>query len=494
MRVLMLGWEFPPYIAGGLGTACAGLTKSLARVGQDVAFVLPKPVDPGAPSHVRLLSPASLREPEADLGGAVERAIAAVADPHGAEPIIDRGADLGEAPIDAAMDTAMDTASGADPNAPIPGFNLTGGGPEMSGAYPAFLPTSQQQSRLLARLEAALQSAAGEGADTAQLRILKALASSGVRAEDLAADYSVDMLTQASKYAALALAIAARERFDLIHAHDWMTYPAAMTLKRVTGKPLVCHIHSTEFDRSGEGVNQPLYDIERAGMHAADRVIAVSMLTKSLVVARYGVPAEKIDVVYNGVEQESAQPNSALDRIEAGDKIVLFLGRITMQKGPEYFIGAAKRVLEKQPNTKFIVAGSGDMALRMIDLAAEMGVGHKVFFTGFLRGADVERVFRMADCYVMPSVSEPFGIAALEALHNQVPVIISKTSGVSEVLTHALKVDFWDTDEMANKIVAVLRHPPLRQTLREHAPFELRRLTWDGAAERCVQVYADVLS
>jgi glycosyltransferase involved in cell wall biosynthesis len=172
---------------------------------------------------------------------------------------------------------------------------------------------------------------------------------------------------------------------------------------------------------------------------------------------------------------------------------VLFLGRITMQKGPEYFIRAAKRVLEKVPDAKFVVAGSGDMAIRMIEEAAHLGIGGRVLFTGFLRGKDVDRVFRMADVYVMPSVSEPFGIAPLEAMRNDVPVIISKTSGVSEVLTHALKVDFWDIDEMPNKIVAVLRHPPLGETLREHGSFELRRLTWDGAAQKCVQAYGKAI-
>jgi glycosyltransferase involved in cell wall biosynthesis len=195
-----------------------------------------------------------------------------------------------------------------------------------------------------------------------------------------------------------------------------------------------------------------------------------------------------VHVVHNGVDREESQPAGDV-KIESGDKLVLFLGRITMQKGPEYFIAAAKRVLEKVQNVKFVLAGSGDMAERMIELAANIGIGHKVIFTGFLRGKDVQRVFDMADCYVMPSVSEPFGIAALEAIHHDVPVILSKQSGAAEVLTHALKVDFWDIDEMANKIVAVLRHPPLSQTLREHGEFELRRLTWDGAAAKCVEVY-----
>jgi glycogen synthase len=285
------------------------------------------------------------------------------------------------------------------------------------------------------------------------------------------------------------VALTRGEAVDVIHAHDWLTYPAGIALSQVTGRPLVVHVHSTEFDRAGNNVNQRVYDIERAGMHAASRVLAVSQMTKSICVRRYGVAPDKVDVVYNGVDRESSQPTDGA-HIDSDDKIVLFLGRITMQKGPEYFIAAAKRVLEKYQKVKFVVAGSGDMALRMIELAASMGIGHKVFFTGFLRGRDVERVFRMADCYVMPSVSEPFGIAALEAISHDVPVILSKTSGASEVLTHVLKVDFWDTDEMANKILAVLRHPPLSQTLSQHGMMELHRLTWEGAAERCLAAYA----
>jgi glycosyltransferase involved in cell wall biosynthesis len=300
--------------------------------------------------------------------------------------------------------------------------------------------------------------------------------------------YSGDLVGDAERYARLVVALARNERFDVIHAHDWLTFPAGLAMARVSGKPLVVHVHSTEFDRSGDHVHQPVYDIERRGMHGAQRVIAVSMLTKSLCISRYGVRAGKVDVVYNGIDRESEQPRPGM-QIASADKIVLFLGRITMQKGPEYFIGAAKRVLEKYEDVKFVVAGSGDMATRMIELAAHMGIGHKVLFTGFLRGRDVDRIFRMADCYVMPSVSEPFGIAPLEAIDAGVPVIISKQSGVSEVLTHVLKVDFWDTDEMANKIVAVLRHPPLSATLRHHGSFELRRLTWEGAAQKCVESY-----
>jgi glycosyltransferase involved in cell wall biosynthesis len=248
-------------------------------------------------------------------------------------------------------------------------------------------------------------------------------------------------------------------------------------------------VHSTEFDRSGEHVNQPVYNIERRGMRGAVRIIAVSELTKRICTSRYGINPEKIDVVYNGVDIE---PSNILP-IETKDKIVLFFGRIMMQKGPEYFLQAAKRVLDVVDDVKFVVAGSGDLAAMMIEMAADMGIGHKVLFTGFLRGRDISRVFALADLYVMPSVSEPFGIAPLEAMSHDVPVLISKSSGVSEVLSHALKVDFWDVEEMANKIVAVLRHAPLRKALRDNGRFEVRSLTWDGAATRCAAVYKNVI-
>jgi glycosyltransferase involved in cell wall biosynthesis len=300
-------------------------------------------------------------------------------------------------------------------------------------------------------------------------------------------DYSGDLISEADRYARFVVAACGRLRFDVVHAHDWLTYPAGIAIARVTGRPLVAHVHSTEFDRSGLHVNQRIYDIERRGMHAAMRVISVSVLTKNLCTNRYGVSADKIDVVYNGVDLSPQQ--MGMEDIASRDKIVLYFGRITMQKGPEYFVHAARRVLEVEPDVKFVVAGSGDQAQHMIELAASLGIGGKMLFTGFLRGKDIARVFAMADLYVMPSVSEPFGIAPLEAMSHDVPVLISKTSGVSEVLTHALKCDFWDVDEMANKIVAVLRHPPLSRTLREHGRFEVRRLTWDGAAECAENVY-----
>jgi glycosyltransferase involved in cell wall biosynthesis len=514
MRILMLGWEFPPFIAGGLGTACYGLTKGLDRLGHEVVFVLPKPVDRAHASHIKLLSPA--QRPTPSFNGL-----------NGAQPVSAGGlgkVDQHETP--ALQDAAAHAASGTHgPLTPeqARALGLVGADAyQMSGfqhasfrsipagfasPYPAFHAGHAKGGMF------ALTSPSGHGQltpraidpttglpmmDLESHAIARAMEHEAGAADRIPAPvggtaYEGDMVANAERYARLVVAIARTERFDVIHAHDWMTFPAGIALATVTGKPLIAHVHATEFDRSGDHINQRVYDIERRGMHAASRVVCVSNLTQSIVARRYGVALSKTDVVYNGIDNQDVQPHEG-DMIESQDRIVLFLGRITMQKGPEYFIRAAKRVLEKEKNVKFVVAGSGDMAIRMIEEAAHLGIGHKVLFTGFLRGRDVDRVFRMADVYVMPSVSEPFGIAPLEAMRNDVPVIISKQSGVSEVLTHALKVDFWDIDEMANKIVAVLRHPPLGQTLREHGAFELRRLTWDGAAAKCVQVYGRALS
>ncbi|MBN8645894.1 MAG: glycosyltransferase family 4 protein [Planctomycetes bacterium] len=469
MRILMLGWEFPPFISGGLGTACYGLTRALDRLGHKVLFVLPKAVDGHHASHVDLISPergapdaVTLRAPDGTL----------LHGPADAAP-----GDLG------AMHYRLKQFSNVEFMG-VPSQVLT---PYREGV--PGINVSALRGSLDKRAIEALRAA---GIDVPQEWDHELLGQPEQSKRPLGGDYSGDVIGAAQTYAQLVMRLCRNQKFDVVHAHDWMTYPAGMAIARVTGKPFVAHIHSTEFDRSGDHVHQRVYDLERRGMHAAIRVLAVSMYTKGIVTQRYGVDPSKVHVIYNGIETEQF-PASGEQTIGSRDKIVLFLGRITMQKGPEYFIAAAKKVLEKVANVKFIVAGSGDMDRRMIELAAEMGIGHKVLFTGFLRGKDVARVFRMADCYVMPSVSEPFGIAPLEAISHDTPVIISKQSGVSEVLTHALKVDFWDIHEMANKIVAVLKHPPLSQTLREHGQFEVRRLTWEGAAEKCLQAYGEAV-
>jgi glycosyltransferase involved in cell wall biosynthesis len=304
--------------------------------------------------------------------------------------------------------------------------------------------------------------------------------------------YDGDLVSRVWDYAARCAALVEDEPFDVIHAHDWVTFPAGMMIATQSSKPLIVQVHATEFDRSGEHPNPAVYEIERQGMEMAAGVIAVSGLTKSILVQRYGVPAHKVRVVYNGVIPKGRVPDSASKRSD--EKIVLFLGRITLQKGPEYFVRAAKAVLEKVENVKFVVAGWGDMAPRIVEKVAAMGLGHKVFFTGFLVGEQVQQAFRMADVYVMPSVSEPFGLTALEAIQQGTPVILSKTSGVGEVIDRgALKVDFWDVNELANKIVAVLKRRELSDELRRRGRNEIRSLTWDAAARQCIRMYKEVL-
>ena len=426
IRIFMLGWEFPPFISGGLGTACYGLTRAMDQLGMEVTFVLPKMVDSQYTTHVKLLTPGSQRSVASfkfqDLKNVKFRSICSPLQPYS---------------------------------------------------------TAESYQR---RIEETL-------------RKKQKLHGHKVRATGsfmLPKDYSSDMYTEVHRYAAIAAELAENEPFDVIHAHDWMTYPAGMAVAATSGRPLVVHVHSTEFDRSGEHVNQTIYDIERAGMERADRVVTVSHFTRNIIISRYGISADKVEVVYNGVDRLGSWTSEDTG-ITKDEKIVLFLGRITMQKGPEYFLHAAKKVLEVMDNVKFVMAGSGDLMHQSIEMAAGLGIGHKVLFTGFLRGEDVQKIYKLADLYVMPSVSEPFGIAPLEALDHDVPVIISKQSGVSEVLKHALKVDFWDVNEMANKIVAVLKYPPLQMTLRSHGNFEVRRLRWKDTAIKCAKIYEDML-
>jgi glycosyltransferase involved in cell wall biosynthesis len=419
----MLGWEFPPFISGGLGTACYGLTKALDQLGIDVIFCLPKMVESIYATHVKLLTPTS--QPSAatlkfsELKNVTFRTIKSPLQPYSTPNLYQR------------------------------------------------------------QIEETLRQKHGGNVGSAFI--------GGMH-------YGGDMYDEVHRYAALAAELAASEQFDVVHAHDWMTYPAGIAVAAISGKPLIVHVHSTEFDRSGENVNQMIYDIERRGMERADKVIAVSYFTRSIIINRYGISGEKVEVVYNGA-QRNGSDNWALTEssIKKGEKIVLFLGRITMQKGPEYFLQAARKVLEVMDNVKFVMAGSGDLMHRTVEMAAELGIGQKVLFTGFLCGEDVQKIYEMADLYVMPSVSEPFGIAPLEALNNDVPVIISKQSGVSEVLMHALKVDFWDINEIANKIIAVLKYPPLGVTLRNYGNSEVRKLRWKDSAQKCVKIYEEAL-
>lgn len=287
--------------------------------------------------------------------------------------------------------------------------------------------------------------------------------------------------------------------FDVIHAHDWLCYGAGIVAKELSGKPLIVHVHATEFDRcGGNSVNQQVYDRERRGMHAADHVIAVSELTRKIIIDKYGVDPTKVSVVHNGSSDAPRNPKSRFKDLykirESGTKTVLFAGRITIQKGVDYFIQAAKKVLEYEKNVRFIVAGSGDMENQIKGLATHLGVYDHFLFTGYYKLDEQADLFAAADVVVMPSVSEPFGIIPLESMANGTPVIMSKQSGVSEVVTHALKIDFWDTDAMADKILSIIRHPVLKQTLSQEGLRQVKDITWDKAAKKTSSIYTRTYS
>lgn len=312
--------------------------------------------------------------------------------------------------------------------------------------------------------------------------------------------YGQDLFSEIMRYGINARTLAKKYDFDIIHAHDWMSFKAGMEAKKVSGKPLVVHIHSTEIERTGgNNINQEIFRIEKEGMEEADIVIAVSKLTKDILVNSYGIPAEKIHVVHNGIDIYNYPPIDADDTTiiklkQSGNKIVLFVGRITLQKGPDYFLKAAKKVLGFNRNVFFVIAGSGDMEHYIIREAASLGISDRVLFAGFLRGEELNRIYRTADLFVMPSVSEPFGITALESVVNGTPVLVSKQSGVKEALTHVLTCDFWDIEEMANKILAVLHYNSLKMTLKENSIEQVKNVNWTTAAKKCIDIYYSVLN
>ncbi len=438
MRILMFGWEFPPHISGGLGTACFGMTRALSRKGVEVIFVLPRVGDGGDQNtFLQMRSASGTMITTADADRMVQA---------GHHFWQEEG--VRYLPVDSPLSPYM-TA-------------------ESYGQTIQFLRdvSGPAQSQPLVRNKSFTFTLHG--------------------------GYGPDLMTEVWRYSRLAAVTATRENFDVIHAHDWMTYPAAIMAKALTGKPLVVHIHATEFDRSGVNINEQVAGIERAGLHAADMVVAVSRLTRNTVVERYGVPPEKVKVVYNAVARHEAERSYHIPERIRHEKRVLFLGRVTYQKGPEYFLEAARLVLEKMSNVRFFMAGSGDMLPGLIRRVGQLRMGRHFHFAGFLRGEQVDHMFALSDLYVMPSVSEPFGITPLEAMLYDVPVLLSRQSGVSEVLEHALKADFWDTRDMADKICAVLRYPCLSAELVKNCREEMKFIRWRNAAEHLLSIYRDI--
>jgi len=417
MKALMFGWEFPPHILGGLGTASYGLTKGMWECGDmDITFVIPKPFGDEDKSFAKIIGasqvPVAWRDVNRDY---VESRIGKVMDPDEYYRLRDN--------IYADFNYMRTNDLGCI---------------EFSGRYPE------------------------------------------------------NLLEEINNYSIVAGVIARTEKFDIIHSHDWLTYPAGIHAKQVTGKPLVIHVHATDYDRSRGNVNPTVFNIERDGMLHADHIITVSNLTRRTVIEKYGIDPAKVTTVHNAVVPLSEELlNVQVNKPK--EKVVTFLGRITMQKGPEYFVEAAAKVLKLDHNVRFVMAGSGDMMDKMIDLAAERGIADRFHFPGFQKGKQVYEMLKASDVYMMPSVSEPFGISPLEAMQMGVPSIISKQSGCAEILTNVIKTDYWDIDAMADAVYSIINYPAMYQQLREDGLREVNQITWDKAGAKVIKIYKDVL-
>lgn len=426
MKALMFGWEFPPHISGGLGTACFGLTKALMKNDVEIIFVVPKAYGDEDSESIRLVNASDV--------------VIDIKDEHFREML----SKMSYLEIDSTLIPYAD---------------------------------DEEYFRITEQLE--------KGVKTEKLSIK-------TQKYSFSGGYGKNLMEEVKRYALVGAEVARQQQFDIIHSHDWLTYMAGAEAKRISGKPLVVHMHATEFDRSGENINTLVYEIEKAGMEAADIVVAVSNLTRNIVINRYGIPPEKVITVHNGVEPST--PNKFMDiEKKVDEKIVTFLGRITFQKGPEYFIEAAHKVLQRDPNVRFVMAGSGDLLPKMIRRVARLGIATKFHFTGFLKGDDVDKMFGMSDVYVMPSVSEPFGISPLEAMRSNVPVIISKQSGVAEVLKYAIKIDFWDIDAMADAIYGLLHYGSLPEMFKKFGKTEVESIKWDQAGKKVKEIYESLL-
>jgi glycogen(starch) synthase len=422
----MFGWEFPPHISGGLGTACYGLTKGLSNHKDiETFFVIPKAYGDEDRTNVNLINAGdiTISEREVNYKGFFKKI------------------------------NFIEVESNIIP-----------------------YTSPEEYDRLMADYRASKK------------RFVKTTFSGKL---NFSGGYGSNLFQEITNYAAIASIIGVNYNFDIIHAHDWLTFPAGAAAKRVSGKPLVIHVHATEFDRSGGDVNPVVYQIEKNGMDAADKIIAVSNLTRNTIIEKYNINPDKVITVYNAVEPLTEKYISLSKKYR--DKIVTFLGRITLQKGPEYFIEAAYQVLKRRKDVRFVMGGSGELLNRMISRVAALRIGDRFHFTGFLKGDHVYQLYSLSDVYVMPSVSEPFGISPLEALQSNVPVIISRQSGVSEILKHAIKIDFWDIHAMADAIYGILSYDGLYKMFSKYAKEEVDSLKWENTAFNVKQIYESLV-
>lgn len=429
MRVLMFGWEFPPHIAGGLGTACYGIVKGLSHCGVSTMFVMPSASGDEDQSAAQIINASDVPVQITDTMN-----------------------------IDDFLDKVQFVHIGTNM---VPYLD------------PAEFHTLVEEDRR---------------------RQVRDFSVHYGHTYKFSGKYGSNLMEEVARYAMVGgtIAMTHKDEFDVIHAHDWLTYMAGIAAKRLSGKPLVVHVHATSFDRSSDNnIDTRVYDIEKRGMEAADKVITVSDLTRNIVITKYGIDPSKVVTVHNAVDF-SGRSNVNVER-GVKDKVVTFLGRITFQKGPEYFIEAAAKVLKRCDNVRFVMAGSGDMMNRSIRQVARLGISDRFHFTGFLRGKEVQEMFALSDVYVMPSVSEPFGISPLEAMRTGVPSVISKQSGAAEVLKYAFKVDFWDVDAMADEIYALLKYPALANFASKYGFDEVNTLKWNNAAVKIKNVYESVI-
>lgn len=477
MKVLMFGWEFPPHISGGLGTASYGLTKGLSKVDDlELIFVVPKLFGDEDSGVAKLVGAGDIKM---DF---VRNEYNDFYKDHSVKNISE------EINIDEtySVNEYMQNITKIEINSILTPYLS----PDNFEAYIKNLGIEDLSKVKITKEGKVIYLENGEYKEITFDKTEKSQYTNDGYYKFSGA-YGTNLIEEVKNYAKIAAKIALMHDFDIIHAHDWLTYLAGIEAKKISGKPLVIHVHATEFDRSGENVNPLVFGIETAGMKAADGIITVSNLTKNIVVNRYKIDESKIRTVYNAVEpitKERTQYKKSVD-----DKIVTFLGRITYQKGPEYFIEAAKLVLEKTKNVRFVMAGSGDMLRKMIVHAARLKITDKFHFTDFLRGEEVDRMFGISDVYVMPSVSEPFGISPLEAMRSNVPVIISHQSGVAEILQHAIKVDFWDIQATADAIYGLIKYDGLSDFFVKHGKSEVDSLLWENAAKYVKSVYDKTL-
>lgn len=474
----MFGWEFPPHISGGLGTACYGLTKSLSKFEDiEILFVVPKLYGDEDNNVADLISAGNItvKQHKINLNDYINensqlKKTVSETDINEQKKL---NALLQNIEFIEVKSKLQPYLSQEEFNKFLEEKNITGTNLKIDKTGKLYY----EKNGIIKEIK---------------FEKTEEIFSEEEGKFNFSGKYGPNLLQEVYYYAQVAKIIAQENDFDIIHAHDWLTNAAGIAAKEVSGKPLVIHVHATEFDRGGfDRTDSRVYTLEKAGMDAADRIITVSNLTKNIVINQYGINPEKVQTVYNAVEQQEAEKKVYTKNIK--EKIVTFLGRITYQKGPAYFINAAYKVLQKTENIRFVMAGNGDMYEQMIRYTAELGITDKFYFTDFLKGDEVTKMFSISDVYVMPSVSEPFGISPLEAIRSNVPVIISKQSGVAEVLKNAVKIDYWDEDAMADAIYGIVNYKGLAKMFIRHSKKEVDEMKWDKPAQEVKDIYKTIL-